>query len=93
MPDAREKVREVLATVVAPLVECDGAELYLVHVEGKEVVLHFGGTYAGCPGVGAVTRTIVRPVLCTVVPDVNVIANSGLPVPKGAERLTSNGKK
>jgi Fe-S cluster biogenesis protein NfuA len=91
--DARFRVREILSNVVAPLVERDGAELYLVRVEGREVVVHFGGTYAGCPGVGAITRNIVAPVLRSVVPDVSVTANSGLPVPKGAERLTQNGKK
>ena len=86
--DSRAKVKEVLRNVVAPLVERDGAELYLVRVEGREVVVHFGGAYAGCPGVGTITRNILAPVLRSIVPDVSVTANSGLPVPKGAERLT-----
>lgn len=93
MPDApRDKVKEILLNVVAPLVERDGAELYLVRADTKEVVVHFAGTYAGCPGVGTVTRTILKPVLKSIVPDANVIANSGLPVPKGAERLTHDKK-
>ncbi len=87
-----EKVKEVLATLVAPLIEQDGAELYLVRAEGSEVVLHFAGTYAGCPGVAAVTKNIIAPVLKPLLPDVVVTVNSGLPVPKGAERLT-NGKR
>ena len=88
-----EKIKEVLVAVVAPLVEKDGAELYLVRVEGQDVVLHFAGTYAGCPGVTTVTKNIIAPVLKPLLPDVVVTVNSGLPVPKGAQRLTSNGKR
>ena len=88
-----EKVKEVLTTLVAPLVEKDGAELWLVRAEGSDVVLHFAGSYAGCPGVGVVTKNIIAPVLKPIIPDVVVTANSGSPVPKGAVRLTSNGKR
>lgn len=83
------KIKDVLAKVVAPLLAKDGAELYLVKAEGNEVVLHYAGAYAGCPGVAAVTKNIVAPVLQKVVPDVRVTANAGTPVPKGAERLGS----
>ena len=95
MPIDREKVRDLLTAIIAPLVERDGAELYLVRAEANEIVVHFAGTYAGCPGVGMVTKNIVTPILRTAMPDVNVTANSGLPVPKGAERCSpgSNGKK
>lgn len=89
----KQKVKELLATLVAPLVERDGAELWFVKAEGSEVVLHFGGAYAGCPGVSVVTRNIIVPVLKPIVPDVVVTANAGLPVPQGAERLTANGKR
>jgi len=92
VPATREKVRELLTSVIAPLVERDGAELYLVKAEANEVVVHFAGTYAGCPGVATVTKNIIVPILHALAPDVHVTANSGLPVPKGAERLT-NGKK
>lgn len=88
-----EKVKEVLVSVVAPLVEKDGAELFLVRADGTDVVLHFAGTYAGCPGVGVVTKNIIAPVLKSVLPEVVLTVNSGSPVPKGAERLTSNGKR
>lgn len=81
------KIKEVLARIVAPLLEKDGAELYLVKTQGNEVVLHFAGSYAGGPGVAAVTKNIVLPVLKTVAPDVQVTASSGTPVPEGAERL------
>jgi Fe-S cluster biogenesis protein NfuA len=90
----QDKIKELLLSVVAPLVEKDGAELYLVRAEGSDVVLHFAGTYAGCPGVGVVTKNIIAPVLKPLIPDVVVTVNSGLPVPKGAERLTPpNGKR
>jgi Fe-S cluster biogenesis protein NfuA len=85
--DVKTKVQEVLA----PLVEKDGAELYLVRVEGSEVVIHFGGSYAGCPGVAAVARSVVAPVLKGVVPDVVVTAHSGKPVPRTAERIAPKG--
>jgi len=88
-----EKIKEMLVSVVAPLVEKDGAELYLVRAEGPDVVLHFAGTYAGCPGVGVVTKNIIAPVLKSVLPELVLTVNSGLPVPKGAERLTPNGKR
>lgn len=89
--DAKTKVQEVLASLVAPLVEKDGAELYLVRVEGSEVVVHFAGTYAGCPGVAAVARAVIAPVLKGIVPDVVVTANSGMPVPRMAERVAPKG--
>ena len=81
------KIKDVLTKVIAPLLAKDGAELYLVKAEGNEVVLHYAGAYAGCPGVGAVTKNIVTPVLQKVLPDVRVTSASGTPVPKNAERL------
>ena len=57
----QEALLEVLRTVVAPLVEADGGELYLVSAEGGQLRLHLAGTCCGCPGAEATSGEVITP--------------------------------
>ena len=85
---SRDQVFDVLQALVAPLVHADGGELYVIRVEGDEVVLHLAGTCSGCPGATLTTRGVIEPALRTVLPQLRLLVPTGMVVPEGANRLT-----
>lgn len=80
---------EVLRTVLAPLVEADGGQLYLVSADNGQVRLHLAGTCCGCPGAEATSRQVITPAVQAVAPDVQVEVTNGWLIPEGAKRVES----
>jgi Fe-S cluster biogenesis protein NfuA len=89
MSDKADALKRMLEEVLAPLIEADSGELYLITLNKKELKLHLGGSFAGSPACEAVTRRIVEPAVRAVQPKVKVLVTSGFRVPDGAERVSS----
>jgi Fe-S cluster biogenesis protein NfuA len=87
MADTDQALRDMLKEVLAPLIEADGGELYLVAVDKKEVHLHLAGTFSGSPAKDVTTRRVVEPAVHAVLPKAKVVVSSGWSIPKGAERV------
>ena len=85
----RDQYLETLRDVIAPLVEADAGELYLVTIEGEDVRLHLAGTCAGCPGAMLTTRGVIEPALRAVNAAVRVVVSAGISIPAGATRIES----
>jgi Fe-S cluster biogenesis protein NfuA len=83
----RENLVKVCRDVLAPLIEADGGEMYLVGIIGDEIHIHLAGTCAGCPGSSFTTQAIVGPVLSKLVPKSKLRLTTGWRVPPEAERL------
>jgi len=81
----------MLRDVLAPLVERDGGELYLVTLDKKRVRVHLGGTLSGSPAVDVVTERILIPAVTKVHPKAELEVSSGWTVPDGAERIRPDG--
>jgi Fe-S cluster biogenesis protein NfuA len=86
---SEEELQDLLRRVVAPLIEADDGELYLVPATGLVVHLHLRGRFSGCPGNGLVTEHILRPVLCRQEPSTEVRVTSGAILPDGAQRISA----
>ncbi len=97
MSNSRERIEKVssdelkstLEKVLAPMVESDQGELFLVSASDERVVLHLRGRFAGCPGNGLVTEHIITPLVHAVLPGVEVDVSSGAILPKGATRVAA----
>ncbi|MEM1033619.1 MAG: NifU family protein [Myxococcota bacterium] len=87
MADKVAACRTMLREVLAPLVERDGGELYLVHLDKKKVHLHVGGTLSGSPAVDVVRDRVFAPVVEKVHPKARLEVSSGWLVPDGGERI------
>ncbi len=83
-----ERLIDVLRTVVAPLVEADEGELYLLEATSMQVRLHLRGKFSGCPGNNLVAEEVILPVLRREAPDVRLDVSSGPLLPQGAERVS-----
>lgn len=83
----KEALLETLRDVVAPLVELDGGELYLVSTENDDVRLHLAGTCAGCPGATLTTRGVIEPALRVLNQQAKVTVSAGAIIPVGATRV------
>jgi Fe-S cluster biogenesis protein NfuA len=88
-----------LESVIAPLVEADGGELYLLPLDSKggtsgpsPIRIHLGGRFSGCPGNSLVSEQIIRPALESVSSKRPIEVSSGRLVPAGAERITSRAR-
>lgn len=88
MSDKVESLQKVLREVLAPLIEADGGELYLVELDKKHVKVHLAGTLSGSPACDVVARRVLAPAVRKVHPKVELVVTNGWRVPKGAERLT-----
>jgi Fe-S cluster biogenesis protein NfuA len=80
-------VLRVCRDVLAPLVHVDGGDFHVVRLEGDEVWLHLTGTCSGCPGVTMTRDEVLVPALRAVLPQIQVVVTTGLPMPGGAEKL------
>ncbi len=84
---ATEQLLIVLTEILAPLVEADEGELYVVEANSHAVRLHLGGRFSGCPGNQLVSESVFLPALRTVDPEVSLEVSSGPIVPEGARRV------
>lgn len=84
----RDKVVATLRDVLVPLLEADGGEVYLVHLDVDELHLHVTGRFSGCPGNTLVERRILEPALNSVAPGMNLRVTSGPLIPESAEALS-----
>jgi len=78
---------QALEEIIAPLIEADGGELYLVNHENDEVKLHLAGTCSGCPGAALTSRGVISPTLRSLNPQVRVVVTTGFLIPEGASRI------
>jgi len=84
---AEQELNEALSKVLAPMVESDEGELFLVADKGQTVHLHLRGRFAGCPGNGLATEHILIPLIQAVRPRAQVEITSGAILPDGAVRV------
>ncbi len=84
---AEDELRGALEKVIAPMVESDEGELFLVDDSGGIVKLHLRGRFAGCPGSALVGDKILRPLVQAVRPTAQVEISSGAILPEGATRI------
>jgi Fe-S cluster biogenesis protein NfuA len=84
---SRENLAKICQEVLAPLIEADGGEMYLVSISGEDIHIHLAGTCAGCPGSSFTAQTIVGPVLAKVAPKSKLRLTTGWRVPPEAERM------
>jgi len=59
----RERAEAAVREFIEPLVRADGGHIEVVEADDKRVVVHLGGTYAGCPSQPFTLEGIVVPVL------------------------------
>jgi len=87
MAAPKDEIVRVVREVLAPLVQADGGELYLVSVDDSGVSLHLAGRFSGCPGNTLARRRVLEPLIASVVPGAYLTVSTGPLVPKGAERI------
>jgi Fe-S cluster biogenesis protein NfuA len=91
MANAPGRLLEVLRTVLAPLVEADGGQLYVVTASEKKVQIHLAGTCCGCPGARQTTEQVIEPAVRAVSPEAEVEVTTGWIIPESAERVEAAG--
>jgi Fe-S cluster biogenesis protein NfuA len=84
-----DEILRVLRQVVAPLVEADGGEVFLVSGDSSHISIHLAGRLAGAPGNNLLSRRILEPALRAVMPTIDLSLSSGCLIPAGAVRLTN----
>ena len=87
MPAPKDEIVRLVRDVLAPLVEADGGELYLVSVDDSAVSLHLAGRFSGCPGNTLARRRVLEPLIASAAPGATVTVTTGPLVPKGAQRV------
>lgn len=90
MVAAKDEIVRVAREVLAPLVQADGGDLYLVSVEETGVSLHVTGRFSGCAGNTLVRRRVFEPPLSNVAPGITLTLTSGPLIPPGAARLSAD---
>ncbi len=78
-----------LREFAVPLVALDSATLHVVAASASAVHLHLGGAYSGCAGRTFVERSLLAPVIASVLPSAALTVTSGYPLPPGAKLLTA----
>jgi Fe-S cluster biogenesis protein NfuA len=80
----QDEILTVIKEVLAPMVAADGGRLYVVQADAKQVCLHLGGRFAGCPGNQVATRRVIQPLIAAVAPQAELTVTWGRLVPMGA---------
>lgn len=80
-------VLDALQNVIAPMVERDGGELYVVNVTDAEVSVHLAGLCSGCPGFTLTTTRFIEPLLLKLTPGSKFTFTNGALIPKQARRI------
>jgi Fe-S cluster biogenesis protein NfuA len=69
------KARQLLDTIVRPLIQADGGQIELVEVTEARMVVRLSGTCLGCPGRPYTLRGVVeRAARKYLLPDIQVAA-------------------
>jgi len=77
----RERIDEMVAEVLVPLLAKDGAGLEVVRFEGSVLTLRISGVLLGDPGTGYVKRHVIEPAVKSVVgPDVEIVYERASPL-------------
>jgi Fe-S cluster biogenesis protein NfuA len=84
---SREAVVKMCREVLAPLIETDGGQMFLVAINADDVHIHLAGTCAGCPGSSFTAESIVKPALLKLAPKSKLKLTTGWRVPADAERM------
>lgn len=84
---AKEQIVKMCREILAPLVNADGGEMYLVSAKTDEVHVHLAGTCAGCPGAALTRERLLEPAFATLLPKTALRVTTGWLVPEGAERV------
>jgi Fe-S cluster biogenesis protein NfuA len=84
---SRDAVVKMCREVLAPLIETDGGQMFLVAVTADDIHIHLAGTCAGCPGSSFTAETIVKPALLKLAPKSKLKLTTGWRVPEDAERM------
>jgi Fe-S cluster biogenesis protein NfuA len=84
MGAARQRFVDLCRDVLRPLIEADEGKLFLVSADEGELVLHLGGTCAGCPGAPLTIRTLIEPAVRAIDPSVRVVVTVGAKRPENA---------
>ena len=84
---ADDRILDALRGIIAPLVEADEGELYVLEARPAQVKLHLRGKFSGCPGNNLVAEEVILPVLRREYPEVILDVSSGPLVPDTAQRV------
>jgi Fe-S cluster biogenesis protein NfuA len=85
VPASYSNVEDVLVHVLEPLIRQDGGELFLVHLDQRELSLHLRGEFSGCPGNTLAIRRVIEPAVSAVAPRLKVNVTSGELLPPSAK--------
>ena len=91
MTAPKDEIVRVVREVLAPLVQADGGELYLISVDDSGVALHLAGRFSGCPGNTLARRRVLEPLIASAAPGAHLTVTAGPLIPKGAERVLTEG--
>jgi Fe-S cluster biogenesis protein NfuA len=84
---SRDAVVKICQEVLAPLIETDGGEMFLVAISVDDIHIHLSGTCAGCPGASFTAESILKPALLKLAPKSKLKLTTGWRVPPEAERM------
>jgi Fe-S cluster biogenesis protein NfuA len=84
---SRDGVVKICREVLAPLIEADGGQMFLVSITPEDIHIHLAGTCAGCPGSSFTATSIVGPALLKLAPKSKLKLTTGWRVPAEAERM------
>jgi Fe-S cluster biogenesis protein NfuA len=91
MTAPKDEIVRVVREILAPLVQADGGELYLVSVDDSGVALHLSGRFSGCPGNTLARRRVIEPLLASAAPGAHLTMTTGPLIPKGAQLVPASG--
>ncbi|HZU82310.1 MAG TPA: NifU family protein [Polyangiaceae bacterium] len=83
----KDQITNICREILAPMVQSDGGEMYLVRFDGDDVYIHLAGTCAGCPGASLTGDKVILPALRTLAPKLRVVLTTGVKVPEGAKKI------
>jgi Fe-S cluster biogenesis protein NfuA len=89
---ATDPVAKLCREVLAPIVEADGGEMYLVAASAEDIHIHLAGTCSGCPGATLTGDRILAPALAVVARNAKLRVTTGWRVPEGAKRVETEKK-
>jgi Fe-S cluster biogenesis protein NfuA len=79
-----DALRQVIGTVVEPLIRADRGELFVVQLTSELVSLHLRGKFSGCPGNTLAIRRVIEPAVFAVAPLARVSVTTGENLPERA---------
>ena len=87
MASSQARLEQLASELLAPLVERDGGQLYLVDASDLELSIHLTGRFSGCAGNELVIQNVLQPAVQAGVPGAHLRVTSGPLIPPGARRL------